>query len=198
MGKRIKKVGVYIGRFQPFHDGHLQVVKKALAENDMLVICVGSTDKPRSTKNPWTFEERVVMIGSSLTARQRKRVAVRRLVDMPGEDEAWVRQVKMTAWLGAKNKFMVAAGSQHDFKYTLMGCNKGADTYYLKLFKDWKKSLVPSASALHATDIRRQYFSGEGDFSENISNGTFALMHAFKLYNPVAFEALKELQENSK
>ncbi|MDP6459455.1 MAG: adenylyltransferase/cytidyltransferase family protein, partial [Candidatus Hydrothermarchaeota archaeon] len=34
--------GLLIGRFQPFHKGHVYVVKKVLKGVDELIICIGS------------------------------------------------------------------------------------------------------------------------------------------------------------
>ena len=36
------EVGLYIGRFQPFHNGHLSVVREALKHCNNLIIVVGS------------------------------------------------------------------------------------------------------------------------------------------------------------
>ena len=60
------KVGLYIGRFQPFHRGHLSVVKKALEECDTLVIAIGSAQESRTKKNPFSFDERKLFIWRSL------------------------------------------------------------------------------------------------------------------------------------
>ena len=53
------KLSFIIGRFQPFHYSHLDLLKEALSVADKTVICIGSTECSRTTKNPLTFEERV-------------------------------------------------------------------------------------------------------------------------------------------
>ncbi len=53
---------VLIGRFQPFHNAHLEIVKRATALCDRLIIVVGSSRQPRTYKNPFSFEERARMI----------------------------------------------------------------------------------------------------------------------------------------
>lgn len=60
-----EKIGLYIGRFQPFHKGHLSVVKEAMKQCDTLVIAVGSAQESRTQKNPFTFCERKAMIEKS-------------------------------------------------------------------------------------------------------------------------------------
>ena len=53
---------VFIGRFQPFHNAHLRMVRSALARAGRLILLVGTADAPRSSRNPWTFAEREAMI----------------------------------------------------------------------------------------------------------------------------------------
>jgi len=56
------KVGVLVGRFQPFHNGHLKAVKFALKQVDLLYIAVGSSQKSHEPRNPFTAGERIKMI----------------------------------------------------------------------------------------------------------------------------------------
>ena len=54
--------GLFIGRFQPYHNGHHTVIKDVAADVDVLVVGVGSADKSHTSKNPFTAGERVAMI----------------------------------------------------------------------------------------------------------------------------------------
>ncbi|MEM1630720.1 MAG: nicotinamide-nucleotide adenylyltransferase [Thermofilum sp.] len=58
--------GLFIGRFQPFHKGHLEAVKWILEREEELVIGVGSAQYAYLPKNPFTAGERLLMIWSSL------------------------------------------------------------------------------------------------------------------------------------
>lgn len=58
--------GLYVGRFQPFHLGHLSVIKKILEEVDELVIVIGSAQYSHNIDNPFTAGERLIMIRSAL------------------------------------------------------------------------------------------------------------------------------------
>jgi nicotinamide-nucleotide adenylyltransferase len=58
--------GLYVGRFQPFHLGHLYVVREILDEVEELVLVVGSAQYSHNVDNPFTAGERLVMIRESL------------------------------------------------------------------------------------------------------------------------------------
>ena len=58
--------GLYIGRFQPFHLGHLEAVKHILGKVDELVIVVGSAHDSHTIDNPFTAGERITMIRLAL------------------------------------------------------------------------------------------------------------------------------------
>jgi nicotinamide-nucleotide adenylyltransferase len=58
--------GFYIGRFQPYHDGHHRMVADIVSEVDELVLGVGSADASHTEQNPFTAGERVMMITKSL------------------------------------------------------------------------------------------------------------------------------------
>lgn len=57
---------LFIGRFQPFHLGHLSVIKKAVKENDYLYIGIGSAEENFRPDNPFTAGERFQMIQAAL------------------------------------------------------------------------------------------------------------------------------------
>ena len=89
--------GLFIGRFQPFHKGHLATVKFALARVDQLVIVVGSAQKSHEPRNPFTAGERIRMIKESLDADGQ--ADVRRILIIPVPDidvhSLWTHQVDM-------------------------------------------------------------------------------------------------------
>ena len=58
--------GFYIGRFQPFHDGHREMVADIAGEVDEVVVGIGSADKSHTVRNPFTAGERIMMISRVL------------------------------------------------------------------------------------------------------------------------------------
>lgn len=54
--------GLVVGRFQPLHNGHVQLVRLAREQCGDVAIAVGSTNAKPSLRNPFTWEERKAML----------------------------------------------------------------------------------------------------------------------------------------
>jgi len=63
---RHEKDSLLIGRFQPFHNGHLEVVRKISAASEKLTIGIGSAQNSHTVNNPFTAGERYRMISNTL------------------------------------------------------------------------------------------------------------------------------------
>jgi nicotinamide-nucleotide adenylyltransferase len=60
------KRGFYIGRFQPFHNGHYNMVQEIAEDVDELVLGIGSAGDSHSKHDPFTAGERIMMLTKSL------------------------------------------------------------------------------------------------------------------------------------
>jgi nicotinamide-nucleotide adenylyltransferase len=60
------KRGLFVGRFQPFHLGHIGAIKDILKEVDELVIVIGSAQYSHTVNNPFTAGERLIMVRKAL------------------------------------------------------------------------------------------------------------------------------------
>ncbi len=58
--------GVVIGRFQPFHRGHIALVKEIVRRQKKIIIVIGSKQYSRVPENPFTFEERIRMVRKTI------------------------------------------------------------------------------------------------------------------------------------
>lgn len=58
--------GLFVGRFQPLHKGHLEGIKGLLRKVDELIIVIGSSQYSHTLENPFTAGERVTMIRLAL------------------------------------------------------------------------------------------------------------------------------------
>jgi len=60
------KRGLFVGRFQPIHKGHVKAIKDVLKQVDELVIVIGSAQYSHRADNPFTAGERITMIRKAL------------------------------------------------------------------------------------------------------------------------------------
>jgi nicotinamide-nucleotide adenylyltransferase len=84
--------GLYIGRFQPFHFGHLDAIKFALSQVENLWIGIGSSNKSNEKRNPFTADERKDMIISSLDDAIKKRTQIYYIPDVD-DHEKWTHHI---------------------------------------------------------------------------------------------------------
>jgi nicotinamide-nucleotide adenylyltransferase len=74
--------GLLIGRFQPFHLGHLEALKFALTKVDKLWIGLGSSNKSLQNNNPFSAEERKKMILESIDDSIKNRIKIYFIPDL--------------------------------------------------------------------------------------------------------------------
>lgn len=153
---------VFIGRFQPFHAGHLAVVREGLARSETLVVLLGSAWQPQNARNPWSHEERTQMIRRCLTDEENQRVVCLPLMDVPYNDEIWVRNVQTSV------NGIVTAHNKTPHKtprVALIGHEKDHTGFYLRLFPQWQSIAVDNFRQLSATPLREAYFSSEASMA---------------------------------
>ena len=147
---------VLIGRFQPFHNGHAALLHEALAAAPRVVVVLGSSFHARSAKNPFTWQERASMIGSTLDEHDRERVQFVAVRDYY-EDQRWASEVT------ALVEGCVGEGS----RIALLAFFKDASSYYLNYFPHWQMVATQSSAEVDATAIRRVLFEAE-DFDVSL------------------------------
>lgn len=145
------KLAVFIGRFQPFHHGHQQVVEAALAQAEHLLILLGSANCPRSLKNPFTAAEREDMI-RRLFPEQHGRLSFAAIDDYPYDDPSWLLQVQ-----GKVGQVAQRLGIAQT-EIALIGHQKDASSFYLSLFPQWRYIALPNFDGISATPLRKTYF----------------------------------------
>ncbi len=147
---------VFIGRFQPLHNGHLQVIRTGLARADKLILLIGSAWQARNARNPWSHQEREQMVRSCLSEEENRRLLCLPLMDSPYNDEIWVRNVQATVAGLATAHYTTP---HRPMKTTLIGHRKDATGYYLSLFPQWSSISVDNVANLSATPLRERFFT---------------------------------------
>jgi bifunctional NMN adenylyltransferase/nudix hydrolase len=147
---------VFIGRFQPVHTGHINVIQTALSMAEDVVVLVGSSNQPRTSKNPWLFHEREAMIYGGLDEADRCRTEVKPLHDQKYNDQAWASEVQRLV-----DEAAAQISSTRSLKIALIGHNKDESSYYLKMFPQWKLIDHEMNENINATDLREIMFEGK-------------------------------------
>jgi len=86
--------GLLIGRFQPFHLGHLEAFRFALFQVDKLWVGIGSSNKPSEKNNPFTADERKDMILSSIENSISNRIELFYIPDFENHVE-WIKNIDL-------------------------------------------------------------------------------------------------------
>ncbi len=55
-----------VGRFQPLHNGHMEVIRQCASESENLIIGIGSAQYSHEPENPFTAGERYLMIKEAM------------------------------------------------------------------------------------------------------------------------------------
>ena len=84
--------GLLIGRFQPFHLGHLDAVLFGLSRTENLFIGIGSSNKSNESRNPFSAKERREMIISSIEPSMAERIKIFDIPDV-GDHEKWAFEI---------------------------------------------------------------------------------------------------------
>lgn len=145
VAKKLRR-GLFVGRFQPFHLGHLSGIKASLEEVEELIIVVGSAEYSHSDKNPFTAGERVEMVRASLNEAK---IDPARYMVIP------IRDVHIHAtWV----PFIVSQVPKFDIVFT-------NEPLTSRLFKERQYRVDPipffDRTLYSATEIRERILKGE-------------------------------------
>jgi bifunctional NMN adenylyltransferase/nudix hydrolase len=145
---------VLIGRFQPIHNAHLEIIKRATALCDKLVIVTGSAAQPRTYKNPFTSAERAKMIKQA-TGGLAMFINIEENLDTIYNDQAWAVRVQS----------LVAKHTKSGDRVGIIGHKKDDSSFYLDMFPQWGFENVELIEFLSAVNIRDLFFKRDVNMS---------------------------------
>lgn len=143
------KSGIFIGRFQPVHGGHVHAIGLAATQVDKLYILVGSANQCRSIRNPWTYQERNQMLRLKLHAAGIRNYEILPLNDYRYSNTQWMSDVRATA-------------EHYNMGTPILFGHLKEGNDYLSWFPDWKFKHVEMGIDINATQVRAKMFA-EGD-----------------------------------
>jgi len=162
---------IYIGRFQPPHNGHFATIRKALEQTEKLLLFIGSHETCRSLRNPFTTEERLEMLKISLTPKELEKIIFIPIYDSNYNHAEWVQEVNTASvkCLGQARTKECAIG--------IIGHKKDKTSYYLDLFPEWKFVEMPLLeNGLSSTEIRKKWLGGTLTEQDKIPQAVYSYL----------------------
>ena len=97
---------IFVGRFQPFHNGHLEVIKWILKKEKKILIVIGSIQEFQTKENPFSFKERKEMIKNSVLETGIKNFKIYGMPDL-FDDILWSSKILEIVAVKTKNEITV-------------------------------------------------------------------------------------------
>jgi bifunctional NMN adenylyltransferase/nudix hydrolase len=155
------RTGIFIGRFQPVHQGHIHALGVAASQVQKLYILVGSANQCRSIRNPWTFEERKQMLALKLHTERITNYEIIPLNDYRYSNTQWMSDVRATI-----EHFNMGSP-------VLFGHMKEGNDY-LKWFPELKFKSIEAQYQINATSIREDMFKNSDPLMPETVRGDYA------------------------
>lgn len=149
-------MSVFIGRFQPPHNGHIDTIRKALEFSDCVLVLIGSAFKPSDTRNPFTHDQRADMIADCFEESDRVRLIFDFISDNPYNELAWIKDVQRAVDKAYQKQY----GWRDLPNISIIGHHKDDTSYYLDLFPGWNMVEMKNTHGLDSTNVRELYFAG--------------------------------------
>lgn len=153
------KRALFVGRFQPFHLGHLSVIEAIRSGGLFPIIGIGSSQKSYEYDNPFSFEERKDMIKNSVQGE----FEIVRIPDTE-DDEKWVKMAEKVSG----NFDYLYSGNNHVINPFV---SYGAKQY---IIVEPKKVVNISSS-----EIREMIAKGK-EWEKYVPRGTMEVIHKVK------------------
>jgi nicotinamide-nucleotide adenylyltransferase len=154
------KCALFVGRFQPFHNGHLYATQLILRGAEEIILVIGSAEKSHELSNPFTAGERIEMMRRALRAAE---VDPLRYILVPVPDAE-----AHTAWVSK----VVAYTPKFDIVYTNQPLTR---RLFLESGYEVREIPLYMRSEYSATEIRRRMLEG-GDWGSLLPKEVYSFI----------------------
>lgn len=169
--------GIVIGRFQPFHSAHQDLIKHALSLAEKVVIILGSARSAPDIKNPFTPAMREEIVRACFP-KDKERLIFRAVRDYPYNDHVWTAEVQNIVGEIAEDD------EKENERIAVVGFFKDKSSYYLNLFPQWNFEEFYQANKenlkINSTEIREKYFAGDEAWKNLVPETVANYLNAFQ------------------
>lgn len=195
--------GVVIGRFQPFHLAHQDLITHSLSVAEKTIVVLGSARSAPDVKNPFTPAMREEIIRACFPEDE-KRLIFRAVRDYPYNDHVWTAEIQNVVREIVEDE----ESEKKNQRVALVGFFKDRSSYYLNLFPQWTfeefygsdKKLL----GINATQIREKFFAADDDaWREHVPETAQRYLEVFKTTEFFTnlkdeFEYIKKYKEDTR
>jgi len=186
------RTAVLIGRFQPLHKAHVELITRALQGADFLLVLIGSSDVWGRLRNPFCAEDRKTLLQSVFPSDS---VEFCFLDDSAYNYKDWVLRARKLVHQAVRRHFpenSELSPEAIDASIIFYGHDKDDSTWYLKLFPEWSYESVPLLqNGISSTAVREALFLENWALLENLLPGE-TLSFLRNWVQTEAFAVLKE------
>jgi len=179
---------IYIGRFQPYHNGHAKVLEIAFKYGRKVLLFIGSAQDIKSIKNPFTVKERIEIIKNNLTEEELDRIIFIPIKDYT-IDKDWLAEITTQVNLVTNNNTSIAITGYYEHANGTKFFEDNFSSYtYIEIKERYNN--------ISATSVRAAYFTDnnvEKNWALNIPVGTAKYLREFKLLQLERYKLLTQV-----
>lgn len=177
------KVGVVIGRFQPLlREQFENIIVPALDNSDLVIVLIGSANRARTCRDPFSYDEREDMISAAIKDYDsaHPEIICRPLKDSLYSDTNWMVQTQ-----AAVRESVLEFGIVDDYEVTLYGLMLGSEQNYLNLFPQWKLYYALNQDEHNFRDndeiVRESMYNADGCWYESVLESSHEIIEDWLL-----------------
>ena len=168
---------IVVGRFQPFHLAHRDLIKHSLNLAEKVIIILGSARSAPDVKNPFTPAMREEIIRACFP-EDADRLIFRAVRDYPYNDHVWTAEIQNIVGQ------IIDEDETKNERAAIVGFFKDRTSYYLNLFPQWNFEEFYCADkkllSINATKIREDFFKENDNWKKLVPETVAAFLDVFR------------------
>ena len=174
-----KKLAVIIGRFQPCHNGHIELIKYAYTQAENVLILIGSANAAPDIENPFSWTTRANLLSDSLP--ENINIDFQPIADFLYSNQDWLEQVQTVVAKAQREIGLIEGYPILDGDTAIVGHKKDSTSFYLDDFPQWEFVEFNKVSVYSAAHIREFLFKGHVEYAKgHIPSPVYQFLSDFK------------------
>ena len=192
--KSIKKIAFMVMRLQPQHNGHTQLILKAMLENDQVIILLGSSQEKRTKRNPLSTPEKISLLKQTFGESSKLKIITIRDIGAT-TDQEWTNHVFDTiekAGLKQPNRYYAGDSVNASFFRNIINPYAFEEIEVIEIDRF-------NSGLMSATDIRNSIYNGCNSWEKHVPPCIIQMIkdiYPEELINPFKIKKIKGIKKN--